>query len=517
MPKLVFDIQETEQSITRPVIKAVMKNLSIATGIPEDTPIHFLRTAIQGIQAGSSLDDQGDRAKLPFNNKFFITVTETYPEDFALASTIRRPDEIVIFADNAIDLRVAPSYQNVEIGLNISFRTHDRNTADLWMADMKRRAAMGKTEDLHEVSYHYPIPIEIMVFLDTIYQMREAVDGYGDTFADWLKEHFTEKMTVISNQAGNHPTFVIRENQIRVLGWYEFLHTPPEFDRENDAGSWKATFSYKFRFDRCEQMVLDHPYMVHNQLIPRRLRDDRLPYDLLDRIIDPSLSKAAFLNIVNQTSFPAAWRSEVGLRIPYYDDWYPKYQLPDTQSLMRIMLATDPDNPTHVINLENLTNWEWKPEALAYMKDTPMAMTALGESVFNLTIHRRWALLDTKLITINGDLDVLYATDNVEEQFKLREWYHLHVSLMTNLMFLTEAAKKRLGIHGLFTINLLKILDPTLEGRGLLPSLNDDGSINFGTMINCFQEITEKHINDTNSSWVQWRLVGTFFVRAQRR
>lgn len=514
MPKLIVPVAETLESITRPIVMEVMRKLSKRTGIPAETNILFLHTAIQSPQPSSTLDDQGARVKLPSSNKYTITVSETYPEDTSLSDVSFRPEQIAFFIDNDLEVRLIPVYKTVEISMDIRFRTHDKNTAQLWYQDMKSRASRGKQDDLHEVSYHYPIPLACMMMLDKIYELRENNAGYGDTFGEWLKECFSEKMSVISNQAGNHPTFVIRENQQRVMGWYEFLHQPPENDRDSDTGTWATSFTYKFRFDRVEEVVIQHPYMIHNQIIPKKFRDDTLPYTLMNRLADPNLTQKAFQQIINDSSFPSEWRGEVGLRIPYYDDWYPTYQHPDTQSLLRILLQIEED-PTHIVNLESLGNWEFKEEAIAYMKDTPMSMTQPGESVFNITLHRRNNLMDITKIVVNEDLDVLYISD--DEVLEHREYYHLHVSLFTNLMALSESAKTRLGLYGAFTVELLTAMYPGLAARGLLPTLNADGTISLYDLLKAFSFISELHGNTLQDAVFRWRLVGTFFVESHRR
>jgi len=110
-----------------------------------------------------------------------------------------------------------------------------------------------------------------------------------------------------------------------------------------------------------------------------------------------------------------------------------------------------------LINLTSIGDWQFDPDAILYMKDTPTAITQLKESVFYTTLHRRYQLMDTAKISVDSDLNMFY-----EDELDEREYYHLHVSLMTDLVALSIDAIDRFCKHGKFAIKLMMRLDPTL-------------------------------------------------------
>jgi hypothetical protein len=514
MPKYSLEVPEVMESIMRPAVMAVVREFMAGIGIPTDTPIQFIDKGGSAPQSGSTLTaNTNESVRLSRTNKFIIDVIEDYPEDMAQSAVVLRPEDPVFFKDDALQVYLKPAYQQVEYRINVKYRTEDKTTAELWQNRMKRKIGRGKDDDLHDVQYHFPIPPVFIIMLCEIHRMREAVAPYGETLGDWLKACFTERFTTISDQAGKNPTLVIRENQTNIIGWYDFGKSPPTPEKETDTGAYSVSFQYVFRLDKPEAVVIQYPLMIHNQLMARKFREDGKPFELEDIIRAPNLSQYEFEKIAKQ--YPPTWAARPGIAIPHYDDWLPSIEIPGTQSIVRLLLQVDPLNPTHLVNLESLGNWEFKDYAIAYMRECAQFMCVPRESVYSLTLHRNWNMMDQskiQVITNQGGIDLLY-----EDDLELREWYHLHVSMLFDLSQLTDRALALLFKHGQFAIELMKVIYPDMDQDYLDSLLRGDGSVSILPYRQLIEQVSLRRYQDRAPGRWQWGLVGTFVIQTHRR
>src|SRR5699024_7926036 len=108
-----------------------------------------------------------------------------------------------------------------------------------------------------------------MYVLSKIHEMREKQAGYGESFGVWLKNNFSNRFSVVTNSAGHGSQFVIREQQTNIIGYYEFGEQVERIEKEDGAGSYAVEFSYSFFYDRPENVVLEFPTVIHNQIVPK--------------------------------------------------------------------------------------------------------------------------------------------------------------------------------------------------------------------------------------------------------
>lgn len=523
MPIIPLEIPETQKTITRPIVMEVVKQFSASIGLPTNLLIQFAGDAASIAQTQSTIDREKEPNTFNHNQQYIISVEEDFNDDKSLSTVVNRPDNIVFFQDKKLGVSMKPAYQRADVTINVTYRTQDKAQAQLWVNTVKRKVGRGRDDQLHDFQYHYPIPAALIYMLCVIYDLREANQGYNEDIGKWFRDCFSEKMTVIDNQAGKHPTFVIRENQTRVLGYYEFTHDVPQFEKSGDAGAWMVSFTYKFSYDKCQQVVLQYPLMIHNQIIPGQFRDDSvyLPYDPDQIISEASMSTDVmdFFNRYKNAKNP--WAQRPGLPIPYFDDWLPDIEPANTQNILRLLIGVNPADRKEVIDLSQLGNWRFSAVSRAYMKDQPQTLTQLYENVFKIDLHRGYQLTNNADLLVDNDLKVTY-----DPQMDEREYYHLTVGILTNLDMLSAAAKARLCKHGAFTIKLLKTLDPNIVNastfvnglnRGLLPKLNPDGTISSNDLKRATEWISDHFFIEKIDSQYSWYLVGQFLVSASRK
>jgi hypothetical protein len=512
MPQLILPVPETLESVSRPVALQVLRQISQQLQIPQNIQIIFPGDALAIPYIGSTLAKDTVPQRFNVEQRYRVDIEETYPEGYGLSTRFGQPDDFFFFYDKALGVYIKPSYQRVEMKLNVTYRSTSRTDADLWENRTKKKVSQGQQDHLLEIGYHYPLPASAIGLLCQIYDMRQANKPYDDDIGKWMRQCFSPKFSVISNLAGRQETFVIRENQIRILGWFDFDHSPPKFDRSVDAGAWDASFTYTFSFDKCETVVMRYPLMIHNQIMPHVFRDTTKVKEITDIIAQGSVSTEAFNRISHLGRAPATWTLPPGIPVPVDDDWLPEIEPPNTTNLMRLLLQVDPADPKALVNLNSLGEWRFDVKTRNYMKACGNNLRDLYESVFKIDLYRNKEYMNSKLIMIDDDLNLHY-----DEALDEREYYHLTISLMYDLALLSDAAKRLLSIHGGFTIKLLMVLDPSIAKSGRLPKLLPDGSISMLDLIAALKYLSQQRYPGGIDGRQSWYLVGHYVINANRK
>lgn len=466
MPQICLEIPEVGDCISRPIAVDVIRDLCQRIGISKNTSLRYKGTALALPVPGSTLDDKDALNRLPGDTRITIDVTEDYNEDFALSTAVKRPENICFFNDEKLGIHIKPVYQRITATCNITLTATDEATADTWVRTMKRRAVQGVAENVHLVNYHYPVHTSFLAILIELYKLRENQGGYGEDFGTYLKNHFSKKMTVARDQAYNNPTFVIKEQQQAVLGWFDFPSNPPKYEKQDDSGSWSINFTYTYVFDSPQTCVMIYPLMVHNQLLPKYYPDVK-PAELEDYVTQPSLSTAILRNFTYETRYSHAWRAKPGIPIPYFDDWLPDVEFDYHQNLLRIMLQRDETNPHALLSLTQLGYVSLPEWLLRYLRLNPLSLTQLNENVINVSLYKGKQMMDPSKIIVSPELDLHYAVP-----LDVREAYHLTISLNKRLFNLSARALKTLAQDGEAAIRTIIAIDPTIITQETTHGLN---------------------------------------------
>lgn len=511
MPTLMLELPETYESISRPIAYSVLDELLAYMNFKARPAIVFLGGQSQPSQPGSTIG-AADRKYNMFNAeaKVVLEITEEYPEVLALQQAQQRPNEIVEFHDEALGVYLKPMYQPVWARMSFKIRTEDEPSAIQIQQMWKKKVTSGKQDFLHNVTYHYPIPEEMMYILFQIHKRRESLAGYDETFGHWLKKHFSEKMTVVTDNAGKNQTFAIRENQVGVVGFYSFNDSPPKFEKDAPGGSWSTTVDYTYQYDRVEGMVMKYPLMVHNQLLPSNCYSTEKPFELDDIIKRPNLSRKLFDQGSPGVRTPKAWSGEPGLAIPYFDDWVSEHKFPYTQTLFRSMIAVDLTNKGNVLNLNDLGEWKLDTLLAAYLKDVGNGVFHSRQSAIRIALYDGQYLWDVNRLSMDSQLNIHSSQD-----LSVRSNYHLVFGLYYHLIGLTDGAIDKLIKHGALTAKILSIIDNRLDEREMIDSLLPDGSMPKGLAKDIFETVAEERLYDRVTDRVRWHTVGTFIINAQ--
>ena len=155
-----------------------------------------------------------------------------------------------------------------------------------------------------------------------------------------------------------------------------------------------------------------------------------------------------------------------GVQVPAWDDWLPAKVHPNTATVFTAMLMKEPDNPTLLVDLNDLGDYRFDPAMVHYLADQHHRLTVRGNSPLQVELYKGNALSPEQGISVDANLRV--HTDHPLDD---RAVYHLRVSLLTNLKLLSEVGRKALMNYPKACILVLSTLDDTLEEKGLLPQV----------------------------------------------
>lgn len=510
MPKVALEVEELHKSITRPVALDAVRHIMRITGISKKTPINFTGVAETVAQPGSTLEGSLDPATFDQSSKVFVEIVEDYIEADLLVEAVHREENWPFFEDRALGVSLKPSYSRMEMVISLRYRTKDRPSAEAWRNGIRRKIAETRAENVHEIQYHYPIPYPFMMLLTDVHKNREATAGYGEKLSEYLRQKFSPKVSVLATVAGTAPTFVVRERQVGVLGWFDFT-SPPQQEKEEEGSVWSISCDYHLQYDKPISVVATYPLMVHNKLLPKLWIDHPRAYRIPELHKAASASRHAFNRIIANRPHTRYTQYCGGVQYPAYDDWLPTNQPPGTTSMVRVLLKVDPKDEHLVLDLHELP-WPLDPELYEYI---------LSESRYVFTYHECPIVISL----YEGDV---YFGDEVLEitpagvlrskiPLSLRDVYHLRLAIQSDLSLLSEAATKRICKKGTMARRILLALEPKIEQEGLLPALRSTGEISVRDWLAAIRWINTTNRRYKSPLEVVRITVTEFFTIAERK
>lgn len=463
MPQFSYPIPDIYQMITRPVIVAVIKQIMEGTGIHQDSFIEYKgeqgqvptwRTFIDRRNVGSIAD-----SKMPFIEKVQVEVDENPLEEFILSTPYHYPDNKRVWHDPNLDITLSPFYQRAEYTINFTYRTPDKGSAVQWRNGMRRRFKLKFTDMSMLANYQIIIPPLILVFLKKMWEMRENISGYGDTWSEYFLSNRLQKLVKLVDQAGNNPEIAIDETQLDILGNFEFTD-PPREERQEDGSCYLVNFSYKFRFDHPMGFVLKYPLVIHNQLVPPNMRPDKPHrYDPHGLLGNSSQSMSRYDVIVQQECLRK--EGEIGGHlVPWFDDWFPTMGYHNTSPLLQLLCRVDPDDPTMLIDLGQLSQAGLKISETTekYMRDNYDKLHLHAASAIYIAVYIGQDRLDSRGYYITKDLAV-----RTRVPMDMRNNYHVVISVMDDLLVLTPDARKTLQRNPAAFKEIVTTLEPSID------------------------------------------------------
>lgn len=492
MPIITLPIPEDYETITRPLSVQIAKYILKDYAAPKGCRIVYPGDATKIAQPKSTIDDTRDKDNnyYPNDATLHIQINEEVLEDRVLATAVNNhPQEnMCIFFDKKLGIYVKPVYTPVETTISFRLRMADRTKANAWRNNLKTRRSMNRAEVVHRVGYHYGLPKEFILMLVQMYKMREAVAPLNETMVNWFTRCFDARKTVATNMAGNLDTgiIVIPENQIGILGWYDFTYMPEKNEKENDAGAFAGGFDYKFQYDKVTDCVLQYPIMIHNQVLPKTMRDDK-NVDNLDELSRFSQHSKHLFDFM--TSQDPKWLSGIeGIAIPFFDEWLPSSTPRGVSTLFTTLMEINPLDRREMFAITDIEEIEFHPDIIPFLKGEWPYIAHIGRSIFYLNLYEGDTSTGMDKITMNENL-LLRSVD----ELNLREINRLHFGIITDLSMLDADALDRLRAFP----GALAVILATLDKYGDcgVPQPMSNGSVSLKDMKALTQCLLEKRGN----------------------
>lgn len=473
MPKVLHTNDGIKESVTRPVVFDITRQLQEWTGL-EQMNILFPGDTEAAIQPGSTINDEASFNRTNAQALWRVNVREEHRTDKLLATAVHQMEHQEFFYDEAIGVYLRPVYSPTILTLEFEYRSTDVNAARRWRDEIRARVSTNRDIRTHIVNYHFLIPKEYLPLLTHIHELREAQAGYGEDLETYLTNHFTKNVTKLTTVAGTEERWAIAEQQGRIMGQFEFQELPDDPQKQGDNSAYRQTFSYRIYYDCPIATAADYPILVHNQLIDEQYLRFK-PKDDLQRFESRSPRSVTALGAfeVDQLAKPTI---KSGLRLPEFHEFYPRIAPRHTLQVLSALVGIEdpvvnPDNRKIMNFTEIDETWMFREEFISYLKYDHAWLHKYGESLVNVTVYDNDVPLHSSLYSIDADLNVVLNFDP-----DLRRTYYVRLSLLTNPLELSEAAMDRARNHAEGLIIIGAAMAPDLVKRRLLPKVLGDSN-----------------------------------------
>lgn len=460
MPNLLIPIPVTYDPITRRVAKSVIDNVMKITQIPENYRVELRGDLNVATQPGGELGDTGPMNRFAQQGRVIVVANETYRDSEVINAATRDVDAQPIFVDEKIGVLIKPVYSYTDMTLQFTYRAKDKMDADMFTNDIKARLADNRQQHLHELTYHYPVPVWCASLLREIYTKREAVGGFGQSLGAYLQEKYTKRATVVAPQSSDvtKGVLVIAEHQVGVQGWFDFIE-PEQAEKNEEGATWIVGFQYKFNYKKPIEVNVQYPLMVHNQLIDARF----IPKPQKDDPDRKFLLRGEFKFALDTFDYAARLPPKPlgGIMIPDFDEWIPE-QVPNfTTTLVTWIAAIEPKDLTLFFNEQDVLNTGFHPSILAYMRRMGDKLLTRGQAALHFCLYRGVEPI------YDGDLEFRLTDRAFEIRSKsipdIRQNYHMRLSFCTNIRLYPYEALEELSRDGMTTLRMFQTVVNRLD------------------------------------------------------
>ena len=443
MPNVSVLVAETKQSVLRPVVLAVVRQLMEITKIADTVPILYPDDIGKTHQPGSAITGEEEKTVFPGNDKVVIDVEEDHDPANILSTAIAKAEQVPIFQDNMLGILIKPIYSSMNVTINFKFKGASKSIVTRWRDDIRLRTSAARDVNLHTCSYHYVIPKSLMIILKELHRLRENVEGYDEDFTKYVLDNSTTRLTNVANLSGEVVEPAIAETQLRIVGVFDFEGVPEKLENEEDGNGWIGSFTYKFKFDKPLACNMTYPLMVHNQTLDTKYRPDVPAYDLDNQLQTYSLSLAALHNFESQEQVGKYVDLTKPISIPAFDEFEAASTVPGTFPVFTVLCQLDLTDKKSLLNLNELGDVAIDSDILEFIKGIEYRYLNIPfKSILHLDLYRFESLTREDTITIDADLNVKAVND-----LSLRTNHRIRFSIMGDITYLDNAAIRRMLMY----------------------------------------------------------------------
>lgn len=464
MPIIQIPIHDSKDSIMRPIVTSITNDLFEVYQIQPKPKLLYTDESGVEKQIGTALQENSLNTDFGADSLLTVEVREELDKGMVYAQRTWMPEYLPIFNDENLNIIIKPIYRETWLTFDFIYRAEDKTKAQRWRDTIANTFIDYQNVTHHLLTYHYLIPEEILFTLKEIHGKIEKIAGYGISFSDYLKNHMTNRLTWITDQAGKNRRLGIAEKQSDVYGE---LDTDVELEKgekgENNS-TWSVNFSYKVHFSKITHLCFSYPQVIHQQ---------PLEYPLVHKTTQQGkngdieyipesnfpLSKNKFYSIssyyLKETGSLLRYAEEYdkrkGINIPRDDEFYPDTVVQGTNNLVTAQLIFEETDVNKInlnlLDLKDIPEYYINKKVLNFMYGEVPYMNIPTKSVFQVTLYNQWGQLDYKNIYVDQNLIV-----RNKKSINLRNNYHLRFGVYFDLSQLDADALDRLKNSGLMDL-----------------------------------------------------------------
>lgn len=510
MPKAVYVIPDVRESMVRPVVLDIARQVLEWTGLPRNTQLMYAGENTEVFQPGSTISNEPKFNQLDSDARWTINVEERTAQDLALTASVDYMDHPPIFNDTDTGVLIRPSYVEVDLVFTFVSKFADRNSARMWRNDLRARAAQNREVRYHSAAYSYLFPEECIDIAIEINRMRELVAPYGEDLTAYWNRYVTPKATVLSDNIGKNTRWAVAETQAEIVGFFDFPDEPQEGQKHPDNSSWDIDFTYTAKIHVPSAVWMQYPLVVHNQVVKKNFRASKRPPRPEDKKLQYSMVADALTQFLKQNQ--AVHLGLPGMSIPEYDEFMPDSgTIPlDTLRIVTWLTTIDPANPLELMTLSDLgSKHHFDPDVLEFMKIEAPWMTKYRYSIMNVVVFKNNGTMPLDEYYVTPDLKVMLVNPP-----DLRAQYHVRFSLYQRPRLLGPDAKKRLRENCSAAIILFTTLNPDVQKYNPTCMVQDFMSDQlYNQMV---EEIDTEFDSRWNKQYISFNTVMTFVINARR-
>lgn len=266
-----FEIPSIDKTVRKALLDGIVQRVLAESGLaPQD--ITYTDEFNTQLQPNSQ---QGDERELSFggSNRTFVEFTETRNDVNRISRGVGLDIDLPFFNDPTRAIKAQPIGTQYDVEVTVTRRSRSRDDIQRWCNRLNSLIDMGRYSLMTETEFYYVIPKPLIMLLHDCYiALNERTALYTD-FKSYLKEHFGDSVTVITNVAGGQKTLAVRHALTRIEIVYDL--TPPEEQKEEKY--WAASFRFNFEYMRPEEVVAAHPLIINQTQIHERWFPDPSP------------------------------------------------------------------------------------------------------------------------------------------------------------------------------------------------------------------------------------------------
>lgn len=470
MPNVSQVVTETKQSVLRPAVLDVVRQILDITKIPPTINIVYPDDIGKAPQLGSTISgEETDNSLFPNSDRIHIEVEEDYDQNNMSSTPMAGHEYVPIFGDEKLGVYIKPVYSKTVVSIVFKYNTTSKSMANRWRDDIRMRISGGRDLNLHKVTYHYLIPQSLLNILKEIHRLRELNNGYGDTFEDYLQTNSTDRLTSVANLSGSAVEPAIAESQFRIVGMFDFESIPEKVGNEEDTNGWVGSFTYKFTFDKPIACNMKYPIMVHNSVLSTDFRPIEPAYDLDKQIPSYSVSFDAFSYFECTDQIRKYIDISSSLTVPSFDEFAPRSIVSGTVNIFNVLSQISEGDKRSLINLREVDPVVIDSDILDFIEAVEYKyITKPYQSILNISFYKFGNLMETGLVEVTNNLDVLALKD-----LSLRDTHRIRFSICADIGFLQPSSLIRLKNY---PRAFVKIFSAINEALGNNPGFKDLGN-----------------------------------------